>query len=47
VVTALLKQDPRPSYQSDPERVYGMRYGKWNVKFTVCDGVLKVREIEK
>jgi len=46
VVMQLLSQDPRPSYQSDPERVYGMRYGKWNVKFTVKDGVLSVTEIE-
>ena len=47
VVMELLSQDPRPSYQSDPERVYGMRYGRWNVKFTVSDGVLKVQDIEK
>ena len=47
VVIELLSQDPRPSYQSDPARVYGMRYGRWNVKFTVEDGVLKVQDIEE
>ena len=47
VVTQLLSQDPRPSYQSDPERVYGMAYGDFNVKFTVCDGVLTVCGVER
>ena len=47
VVTELLSQDPRPSYQSDPERVYGMAYGDFNVKFTVCDGVLTVCGVER
>ena len=42
VVIELLKQDPRPSYQSDPERVYGMVYGRQNIRFTVRDGVLTV-----
>lgn len=46
VVKQLLSQDPRPSYQSDPARVYGMRYGRWNVKFVVDGGVLTVTEIE-
>ena len=41
-VCALLAQDPRPSYQSDPQRVYGMTYGGCNVRFTVADGVLTV-----
>ena len=47
VVMELLAQDPRPSYQSDPARVYGMRYGRWNVKFTVSEGILRVQEIEE
>lgn len=43
----LLAQDPRPSYQGDPERLYGVRYGVYNVKFTVADGVLTVRAVEE
>jgi len=47
VVVELLKQDPRPSYQSDPSRVYGMAYGGYNVKFTVKDGVLTVCGVDE
>ncbi|HWS42030.1 MAG TPA: tRNA (N6-threonylcarbamoyladenosine(37)-N6)-methyltransferase TrmO [Pseudoflavonifractor sp.] len=39
----VLSCDPRPSYQSDPERVYGLDFGGYNVKFTVADGRLAVR----
>ena len=42
VILELLAQDPRPSYPSDPQRVYGMTYGGCNVRFTVADGVLTV-----
>jgi len=41
----LLAGDPRPSYQNDPERVYGIRYADYDVKFTVKDGVLTVTDI--
>ena len=47
VVMELLSQDPRPSYQNDPERVYGMVYGRWNVKFTVSGGTLTVIAVEE
>ena len=40
VVTALLQQDPRPHYQDDPERIYGLTYEKQNVCFTVKEGVV-------
>ena len=43
----VLAQDPRPGYQEDPERVYGMHFAGWNVRFCVADGVLRVRSIEK
>ena len=43
----VLAHDPRPSYQSDPERMYGVAFAGKNVKFTVEDGVLTVRKIEK
>ena len=38
----LLSQDPRPSYQNDPVRVYGMAYAGYQIKFTVEGGVLRV-----
>ncbi len=42
---ALLAQDPRPGYQEDPQRIYGMEYGDMDIRFTVADGILKVLEI--
>jgi len=46
-VLGLLAQDPRPSYQNDPERVYGVAFGGYDFRFRVCDGVLTVCEVEK
>jgi hypothetical protein len=46
-LTGVLAQDPRPSYQDDPERVYGMAYGDWDVKFTVREGTLTVVGVDK
>ena len=42
----VLAQDPRPRYQRDPERVYGLRFAGRNVRFTVEGETLTVREIE-
>ena len=41
----ILSQDPRPSYQNDPERVYGMAYGGMDIRFSVAGNVLTVKEI--
>ncbi len=42
----VLAQDPRPSYQNDPERIYGITFGKQNIKFQVKETVLTVIGIE-
>ena len=42
----VLANDPRPRYQNDPARVYGLRFGEQNVKFTVDGNVLTVRDVE-
>lgn len=42
---AVLAQDPRPSYQTDPERVYGMAFAGSEVRFTVSDRILTVGDI--
>ena len=47
ILTQVLSQDPRPHFHHDPERVYGMPYAGYDVKFKVCDGVLKVVDILK
>lgn len=44
---AILAQDPRPSYQHDPERIYGAAFGGWDFRFQVRDNVLTVVEVEK
>ncbi len=41
-----LAGDPRPSYHSDPDRIYGLAYSKYDVKFTVKDGILHVCAID-
>ena len=46
-LVGILREDPRPSYQNDPDRIYGVNYAGMNVKFTVAQGVLTVRSIEK
>lgn len=38
----VLENDPRPSYQSDPERVYGLSFAGLRVQFTVNDALLQV-----
>lgn len=40
----ILSLDPRPSYQDDPERVYGLSYAGRNVKFSVEEDKLTVTE---
>lgn len=43
---ALLEQDPRPGYADDPNRLYGMEYAGFDIRFTVAGGKLTVKEIE-
>ena len=44
-LTGVLAQDPRPSYQDDPRRVYGFGFAGLEVRFTVENGVLTVVDI--
>ena len=41
----VLAHDPRPSYQRDPERVYGLSFAGLDVRFTVTGDVLTVCQI--
>lgn len=41
-LAGVLAQDPRPSYQDDPDRVYGMSFGGLEVKFRVAGDRLTV-----
>ena len=42
---AVLAQDPRPQYQNDPARIYGMSFADVEVRFQVVEGRLMVTEI--
>lgn len=44
---AVLAHDPRPQYQDDPNRVYGMAFGPYEVRFKVNDPNLTVLDILK
>lgn len=41
----VLSQDPRPRYHDDAERIYGMPFAGWDVRFRVADGVVTVVEV--
>ena len=45
-VRGVLAQDPRPSYQDDPERIYGMGFGGMEIKFKVDGDQLTVCGVE-
>ena len=42
----VLACDPRPAFHHDPERIYGMEFGGFNVRFKVGDAV-EVVEVEQ
>ncbi|HBG58817.1 tRNA (N6-threonylcarbamoyladenosine(37)-N6)-methyltransferase TrmO [Proteiniphilum sp. UBA1028] len=43
----VLANDPRPSYQDDPERVYGITFAGMNIRFTVKGKKLTVTDITR
>ena len=43
---AVLADDPRPSYQDDPARLYGVSFAGFDIRFTVSGTTLTVREIQ-
>ena len=42
-----LADDPRPSYQNDPSRIYGMAFADFQIKFRVEEQTLFVTDIQK
>ena len=44
---AVLREDPRPAYQDDPERIYAFEFGGRHVAFRAADGILNVTELKK
>lgn len=43
----VLANDPRPSYHNDPERVYGMDFAGYNIRFSVSGDLLTVKDVQK
>ena len=43
----ILAHDPRPSYQKDSQRVYGVTFAGFDIRFTVREDILFVQDIEK
>lgn len=44
-VLGVLSHDPRPSYQKDPSRIYGLTFAGFDIRFTVQDNKLTVVEV--
>ena len=44
-VIGVLEHDPRPTYQNDPERSYGLTFSGYNIRFQVKNGILTVTEV--
>lgn len=45
LIEEVLAQDPRPAYQRDPTREYGVRLYDCNVRFIIADGVATVLDV--
>ena len=43
----VLSHDPRPSYQASPERFYGLSFAGFDIRFTVANNTLCVKEVSK
>lgn len=41
----VLSHDPRPSYQQDSNRTYGLAFAGFNIRFTVSENILTVTDI--
>lgn len=47
IIKQLLSQDPRPAYQTDPQRTYTMDYDHYSIEFRVVDNVVQVIRVQK
>ena len=43
----VLSHDPRPSYQADSKRIYGLSFAGFDIRFQVENGTLYVKEVQK
>ncbi len=45
-ICQVLSHDPRPSYQKDSDRVYGLSFAGHDIRFTVKDKILTVVDVQ-
>lgn len=43
---SVLAHDPRPAYQDDPVRLYGLSFAGYDIGFTVCGQILTVHTVQ-
>lgn len=43
----VLSHDPRPSYQRTSDRIYGLSFAGFDIRFSVCETTLFVKEVSK
>ena len=43
----VLSHDPRPSYQKDVDRIYGLSFAGFDIRFTVSENRLQVQEVSR
>lgn len=46
-ILEILRQDPRPSYHDDPQRIYGFCFAGFEIRFSVENRSLTVVDVEK
>lgn len=46
-IRGVLAQDPRPAYDTDETRLYGVEFAGYDVRFTVTENLLSVKELVK
>lgn len=46
-IMGVLAQDPRPAYDTDETRLYGVEFAGFDVRFTVTGNLLQVKELVK
>lgn len=45
-ICEILSQNPKPGYQKDEERIYGMEYGEYEIKFRYYDGKIRLLDVK-
>lgn len=46
VLMEVLRLDPRPQYHDDPEKVYGMPFEAYDIRFRVAENILTVVDVQ-